>query len=182
MLFGYHCCVYLSELYCDKKERMNELLSSIFFDLLHHASFWGPQKMDEPAVKQDSSVTLSAMKSWLSGKETLTFHKQSRRKIERNKVFVRTIDQHWDIDLWDMTKIAKFDEGYHYILLAIDIFSHYVWTVPLGDKSGNEVVHALSKIFKERVPETVFAKAQNFWDTNLEFIQITLDPSLCGPK
>ena len=55
----------------------------------------------------------------------------------------------------DMTKVAKYNDGYHYILLAIDIFSRYVWTVPLRDKSGNEVVHALSKIFMERVPETV---------------------------
>ena len=55
----------------------------------------------------------------------------------------------------DITKVAKYSDGYHYILLAIDIFSPYVWTVPLRDKSGNEVVHALSKIFMERVPETV---------------------------
>ena len=45
--------------------------------------------------------------------------------------------------------------GYHYVLLAIDIFSRYVWTVPLKDKSGNEVVHAFTKICKERVPEVV---------------------------
>ena len=55
----------------------------------------------------------------------------------------------------DMTKVAKYNNGYHYILLAIDIFSRYVWTVPLRDKSGNEVIRALSKIFTERVPETV---------------------------
>ena len=55
----------------------------------------------------------------------------------------------------DMTKVAKYNDGYHYILLAIDIFSWYVWTAPLTDKSGNEVVRALSKIFMERVPETV---------------------------
>ena len=55
----------------------------------------------------------------------------------------------------DMTKIAKYDDGYYYILLAIDIFSHYVWTVPLKDESGNEVVCAFTKIFKERVPKFV---------------------------
>ena len=51
----------------------------------------------------------------------------------------------------DMTKIAKYNDGYHYILLAIDIFSRYVRTVPLRDKSKNEVVRAFTKIFKERV-------------------------------
>ena len=105
---------------------MNKILCSIFFDPSHPASFSGPQKLYEAAVKQDSSVTLSAMKSWLSGEETYTFHKPSRKKIKRNKVFVRTIDQQWDVDLMDMTKVTKYSDGYHYILLAIDIFSHYV--------------------------------------------------------
>ena len=138
-----------------KKERMNKLLNSIFFDPSHPASFSGPHKLYEAAVKQDSSVTLSAMKSWLSGEERYTFHKPSRKKIKRNRIFVRTRDQQWDVDLMDMTKVAKYNDGYHYILLAIDIFSWYVWMVPLTDKSGNEVVRALSKIFMERVPETV---------------------------
>ena len=158
---------------------MNKLLSSIFFDPSHPASFSGPQKLYEAAVKQDSSVTLSAMKSWLSGEETYTFHKPSRKKIKRNRVFVRTIDQQWDDDLMDLTKVAKYNDGYHYILLAIDIFSRYVWIVPLRNKSENEVVHALLKIFMERVPETVRSdKGTEF----LGFIQITLDPSLCDPK
>ena len=134
---------------------MNKLSSSIFFDPSHSASFSGPQKLYDAAVKQDSTVTLNAVKSWLSGEETYTFHKPSRKKFKRNKVIVRTIDQQWDVDLMDMMKISKYNDGYHYILLAIDIFSRYVWTVPLKDKSGNEVVCAFTKIFKERVPEVV---------------------------
>ena len=51
--------------------------------------------------------------------------------------------------------MAKYNDGYHYFLLALDIFAHYIWTVPLRDKSGNEVVCALTKIFKERVPENL---------------------------
>ena len=83
----------------------------------------------------------------------------------------------------DMTKVEKYNDGYHYILLAIDIFSCYVWTVPLRDKSGNEVLHALSKIFMERVPETVCSdKGTEFLGQSSEFIQITLNPSLCDPK
>ena len=118
---------------------MNKLLSSILFDPSHPASFSGPQKLYEAAVKQDTTVTLNAVKSWLSGEETYTFHKRSKRNL-KEIIIVRTIDQQWDVDLMDMMKIAKYNDGYHYILLAIDIFSHYVWTVPLRDKSGNEVL------------------------------------------
>ena len=99
-------------------------------------------------------MTLSAVKSWLSGEDKYTFHKPSRKKI--NEIFsVRIIDKQWDIDLMDMTKVTKCNDSYHCILLHINIFSRYVWMMPLRDKSGNEVVCALSKIFMERVPETV---------------------------
>ena len=84
---------------------MNKLLSSIFFDPSYPASFSGPQKLHEAAVKQDSSVTLSAVKSWLSGEQTYTFRKPSRKKIKRNRVFVRTTDQQWEVDLMGMTKV-----------------------------------------------------------------------------
>ena len=134
---------------------MNKLLTSIFYDPSHPASFSGPQKLYKAALKQDSSITLNAVKTWLSGEETYTLHKPSRKKIKRNKVIVRSIDQQWDIDLMDMSKVAKYNDGYHYILLAIDIFSRFVWTEPLKDKSGKEVVRALTKIFKERIPDTV---------------------------
>ena len=61
---------------------MNKLLSLIFFDPSYPASLSGPQKLYEAAVKQDSTVTLNAVKSWLSGEETYTFHKPSRKKFK----------------------------------------------------------------------------------------------------
>ena len=92
---------------------MNKLLGLIFFDPSHPASFSGPQKLYEAAVKQDSTVTINAVKSWLSGEETYTFYKSSRKKFKRIKVVVRTINQQWDVDLMDMRKIAKYNNGYH---------------------------------------------------------------------
>ena len=139
-VFGYHYRVifgiYVAKSYY-KKDKMNKLLSSIFFDPSHPTSFLGLQKLYEAVVKQDSTVTLNAVRNWLIGEETYSFHKSSRKKFKRNKVIVGTIDQQWDVDLMDMMKIAKYNDGHHYIFLAIDNFSCYVWTVPLRDKSGN---------------------------------------------
>ena len=53
------------------------------------------------------------------------------------------MDQQWDIDLMHMTKIAKYNDGYYHILLAIDIFSCYVWMVLYRDESGNKVTLGL---------------------------------------
>ena len=65
----------------------------------------------------------------------------------------------------DMTKIAKHNNGDHYILLAINIFYFCVWMVPLRDKSVNEVVCALSKIYQEKISDTVHS------DKGTEFLE-----------
>ena len=38
------------------------------------------------------------------------------------------------------------------MLTVIDIFSKFVWIVPLKPKTGQEVANAFSRIFKERRP------------------------------
>jgi len=55
------------------------------------------------------------------------------------------IDDQWDVDLMDMTKVSKNNRGYNFILVAIDIFSKYIWLRPLKDKRGESVMKALKK-------------------------------------
>ena len=122
------------------------------------ASFSGPQKLYEAAVKQDSTVTLNAVKSWLSGKETYIFHKPSRKKFKRNKVIVGTIDQQWDVDLMDVTKIAKYD-GYHFILLAVDMYGR----CHSGINREMKLFVRSQKFLKKEYPKLcVQTKEQNF--------------------
>jgi hypothetical protein len=49
----------------------------------------------------------------------------------------------------DMTKFAKYNNGYNFILVVIDIFSKYVWLRPLKDKKGESVLKALKDVLAE---------------------------------
>jgi ribulose bisphosphate carboxylase small subunit len=64
----------------------------------------------------------------------------------------------------DMTKFSKYNRGYNFILVAIDIFSKYVWLRPLKDKRGESVMKALKNIFAEgRSPSRIRTdKGQEF--------------------
>ena len=55
-----------------------------------------------------------------------------------------------------MQKFSKWNKGYRYLLMVIDVFSKCGWIVPLKDKTGKTVANALKKIFKEK-------KSQNFY-------------------
>ena len=56
-----------------------------------------------------------------------------------------------------MQSLSKNNKGNKYLLCAIDIFSKYVWVVPLKDKKGTSIVKAFQKIISEgRKPNKIW--------------------------
>lgn len=136
---------------------VDKYLSSIYYNPKHPGSYSGPTKLLR-IVRQEGKhkIGLGRIKKWLSAQETYTLHRSVQHKIKRNKVVVDGIDDQWDIDLMDMTTIAKHNQGYKFVLLAIDIFSRFVWLQPLKSKQPKEVVAALKVIFKQgRIPDKI---------------------------
>ena len=76
---------------------------------------------------------------------------------------MNSIDEIWAADLIDMQAFSNDNNGIKYLLTVIDIFSQFVWIVPLKRKTGQEVTNAFSKIFKERRPsKTWIDRVANF--------------------
>ena len=76
-------------------------------------------------------------------------HKPIKRKINKRRVLVRGIDEIWAADLADMKAFSKFNKGFNFLLLVIDIFSKYGWIIPLKDKTGKSVASALKTISRK---------------------------------
>ena len=51
-------------------------------------------------------------------------------------------------DLMDMQAFSKDNNGIKYLLTVIDIFSKFVWIVPLKWKTGQEVANAFFEDLK----------------------------------
>ena len=68
--------------------------------------------------------------------DAYTLHKPMRRNFKRNWVIVGGIDQQWQMDLADMQSMQKFNDGYRYLLVCIDVFSKYAWVIPLKNRTG----------------------------------------------
>ena len=48
-----------------------------------------------------------------------------------------------------MQQFSRWNKGYKYLLMVIDVFSKYGWIIPLKDKKGESVTIAFKSIFKE---------------------------------
>ena len=61
------------------------------------------------------------------------------------------------MDLVDLQKFAGHNDGYKYLLTCVDCFTRYAFVFPLKRKSSDEIIGALTKIFKDKgIPMKVF--------------------------
>ena len=161
--------------------QVREYLSDRYHSLSFPASFSGAQKFYN-AVKQEGlyNISLKSIKRWLQSVDTYTVHKDVRRKFPRSRVITNGINDLFDMDLVYMTDLKKYNRGYAYIFLIIDVFSHFAYGYPLRSKKPEEVIAALKKLFKTgNIPtnarsdfggEFVSAKTRRFLkDHNVNF-------------
>lgn len=80
--------------------------------------------------------------------EATELYKPVVKKFKKRNIITLGIDNLWAADLLIMTKFAKENTGYKYILNVIDTFSKYVWAQPLKKKDAASVCCAFEKIIK----------------------------------
>ena len=68
-----------------------------------------------------------------------------------------------------MQAFSNDNNGIKYLLTVVDIFSKFVWIVPLKRNTGQEVANAFSRISKERRPgKTWVDKGREFYNKGVQ--------------
>ena len=75
------------------------------------------------------------------------YSKPPRRNYPTNKTDVYHIDDIWSIDILDLKDYgAENNRGYRYVLVTIDNFSKFGWTVPLKNKTAQTIKDSFENI------------------------------------
>ena len=86
----------------------------------------------------------------LSKQLTYTLHKLIYQTFQIRPVIVYAIDELWQLDLVDLLKLARENDGHKFFLSNIDVLSKYGWFLPLKSKHGNEIKGGLTELFEQR--------------------------------
>ena len=77
------------------------------------------------------------------------YSKPPKKNFPTNKTIIKSFDDTWSSDLLDMNDYGiKNNKGYRYILVVIDNFSKFGWTIPLKNKYAQSLRDAFSQINK----------------------------------
>ena len=128
-------------------KRTEQYLKKMYYDPRHPAGFGGLETLFR-AVKEDGKHRISRkqLKKWLSEQDTYTLHKPVRVNFRRNRTVVGGLDQEFQIDLVDLSSISKHNDGYHFLVTCIDVFSRYAWVIPIKRKTRENLVKAFREI------------------------------------
>lgn len=75
-------------------------------------------------------------------------HKPARSKFPRRKFMVHFKNEQIQIDLIDLSRYSKDNNGYKYLLTAIDVFSKKAHIVPIKTKQTKSAVEGIKKVIK----------------------------------
>lgn len=138
-------------------DEQRRYLENIWTDVKHAASFAGPYKLYQIVKKEGKQkIGLKGIRDFLSNLEPYSLQKRVQRKFPRRHILTDSIDTIWDGDLQDVRNISKENEGIQYIMVLQDIFSRYVFTAPLKQKTASYVIEALKGIFANGRKPKVF--------------------------
>lgn len=101
-------------------------------------------------------IGVEAIGNWLEKNATYqqTKTQPKPQKYQRNPDYkeghvVATQEQElWNLDIFDLTKYAKANDGYKYLFVVIDVFTRIVDAVPMKTKTSEECTRAFAKIRK----------------------------------
>ena len=75
------------------------------------------------------------------------YDKPLKKVYPTNKTIVKSIDDTWSADLLDLIDYGvKNNRGYRYVLVCVDNFSKYGWTIPIKNKYATTIKEALEQI------------------------------------
>ena len=144
-----------------------EVLKKIYYNPDSPGSFGGVDALFREASKRIPTLDIKDVKDWLSGELVYTLHKQARRKFKRNPMMAEKPKENMQADLVDMQQFSRFNQGYKYILTAIDIFSKKAFAIPIKNKTQQSVVEAMKRIVSQYTPFKLMTDKGKEFENNL---------------
>lgn len=139
----------------NQKAKLNNVLLKAYYDINSKAAFSSCDRLFKYIKKNGIQASKCEVLEWLQKQPTYTLHKDRRLKFKRNYYNITNMDDLWEMDLIDMQKFSRNNNGNKYILAVIDCFSKYAWCIPIKRKIPDEIIRAFDIIFSNTTQNSI---------------------------
>ena len=106
---------------------------SSYFDPKHPGSY-----SSVSGFLKNNKVNKKKFKDWAKKEDALTLHKPARKRFPRRRVLVFSTGDLLQIDLMEFQKLSRYNKGFKYVLVGIDVFSKFGYAHALKTKTAKK--------------------------------------------
>lgn len=123
-----------------------KLLEKLYYTINQGGSLASIDALYHAAKKKNKKITKGEVKRWMGSQRVYALHRPAIRNFRRNRVYAKSIDSLWELDLIDVQSLKKHNNNYKYLVTCIDVLSKYAWVLPLKDKSAGTLLETFKQI------------------------------------
>ncbi|EFP10302.1 hypothetical protein CRE_23595 [Caenorhabditis remanei] len=130
-------------------------------------------------------ITRRRVEEVLENIEAYTKHFPVRSKFPRLQTTSSGIENSIQIDLADVSRHKKYNDGVTFLLVCVDVYSRMFYVEPLKSKKGEEVVVALEKIISKFKSPPIYVYSdfgKEFYNVHVKNYLDSLSIRHCTPK
>lgn len=118
--------------------------------------FVGVNKMKKILTGMNISIKNNDLKSLLQQQKTDQIHKKfNKTKKILGHIISYGVNNNWQLDLSDMSQYSNQNNGYKFILLAVDVFTRRAFAQPLKNKTEKSVTEGFNKMVDDEMPKSI---------------------------
>jgi hypothetical protein len=130
-------------------------LKKEYIDPSKPGSFSGFTGFHNALKKRKFKISRKQIIKFLQSEDAYTLHKPKIKNFKRKRVMVNGLNDVWQLDLVDVSKLADQNNGFNFILTAIDVFGKVAQVAKLKNKSQNIVTNAFKLMIKNVKPNKI---------------------------
>jgi hypothetical protein len=111
------------------------------------SNYAGIEKLYTIIKKTDPTITKKEIKDFLDNQIHEQILKQTiNRKSQQGHITSLNENQNWQIDIFDLSKYAKYNSNYKYIFAVVDVFTRKLYAEPMKDKTILSTTKSLESV------------------------------------
>jgi len=125
--------------------------TSLYYEAVSPVGFETMPKIRvaEAAERKGKPQSVGAIKACLKEQDAYKLERPVMKSFARNTYTVTNVMDVWKSDLLDVHAYAKYNDNYKYVLSVLDVFSTFLFLIPVETKRGTAVTTAFRSIFED---------------------------------